>query len=107
MSDGRHRIMGASAIVASWLFVVAIGVVVLAVFNPTVPTASIVFEAVSAGSGVGLTKGLTGSTANGATKVVLTMMMLAGRIEMTSFIVLLLRPAVSMHRSGALASADR
>lgn len=98
VDDARHRIMGAASILGSWFSILVVAVVVLTVFNPVVATADIVFDTVSAGSGVGLSTGLADDTANGATKGFLTMLMLAGRVEMTAFIVLLLRPIIELRR---------
>ena len=94
VDDARHRIMGASAIIATWVSIIVIGSVVLAVFNPDTATADLVFDSVSAGSGAGLSRDVAGADANGATKGVLAVLMLAGRVEMTAFVVLVFSPIV-------------
>jgi trk system potassium uptake protein len=98
--DVAHdRIMGAATIVVVWLAMLAVGSVILAVHNPAWPLADVVFEAISAGSGVGLSSGLTSATADAATKATLAALMLAGRVEMTAFVVMALAPFVeARHR---------
>lgn len=96
--DARHRIMGAASIVVTWLLLVAIGAVILAVHNPTLPASDMLFEVFSAGSGVGLSSGVTGSDADAATKVTLTVLMIAGRVEMTAFVVMLAMPIARLRQ---------
>ena len=96
VDDARHRIMGAAAIIATWIAIVGIGTTILAEFNPDVPAQDLLFDAVSAGSGVGLSRNVAGADANGATKSVLTVLMLAGRVEMTAFVILLFKPLTTI-----------
>jgi trk system potassium uptake protein TrkH len=91
--DARARIVGASALVVTWMCVLAVGVVILATRNRLDPVGDVVFEAVSASSGVGLSSSLTGADNDAVTKATLIVLMLAGRVEMTAFIVLVTMPA--------------
>jgi Trk-type K+ transport system membrane component len=56
--DARVRVFGASALVVTWLSTLAIAVVVLTARNRAEPVGDVVFEAVSAASGVGLSASL-------------------------------------------------
>lgn len=93
--DARLRIMGAASIVVTWLSIVAAAAVALAVHNPTVPISDLLFEVFSAGSGVGLSSGVADHSNDATTKVVLSAVMLAGRVEMTAFVVLIASPFFS------------
>jgi len=93
-SDARHRIMGAAAIISTFLSAIVVGSVIMAVSNRAVGVGSIVFEAISAASGVGLSHDVANAGANSATKATLTVLMFAGRVEMTALIVLVLRPLI-------------
>ena len=94
VADARHRIMGAAAIISTFLAAIVVGSVVLAVANRDVAVGSVVFEAISAASGVGLSHDVANADANAATKATLTVLMFAGRVEMTALIVLVLRPII-------------
>ncbi|WP_420453680.1 potassium transporter TrkG [Ilumatobacter sp.] len=104
--DARHRIMGAAAIVVTWLMIVSIGTVVMAAHNPNLAISDVLFEAFSAGSGVGLSSGLTAETLDATTKLTLSTLMLAGRVEMTAFVVLLVGPFVKAADSATSSSID-
>ena len=96
VDDARHRIMGAAAIVATWITIVGLATTILAELNPAIPTQDLLFDAISAGSGVGLSRDVAGADATGATKGILTLLMLAGRVEMTAFVVLLFKPVIAV-----------
>jgi len=106
VDDARHRIMGAAAIVATWITIMAIGTVFLGVFNPDAASGDILFDSISAGSGAGMSRGITDADANGATKGALTLLMLAGRVEMTAFVVLLFKPIIHLRGTVGEPSAD-
>jgi len=94
----RYRIMGAGSIVVTWLLVTMIGSIVMAVHNRETPFNDVLFEAISAGSGVGLSSGLTDADLDATTKLTLSVLMLAGRVEMTAFLMLLAAPFVTLVR---------
>lgn len=96
VADARHRIMGAASIVVTWLLLISVATIVLTVHNPALPASDMLFEAFSAGSGVGLSSGVTGADADAATKATLTVLMLAGRVEMTAFVVLVAAPVAKL-----------
>ncbi len=87
--------MGAASIVSLWPAMVAVASVVLAVADRVTPIGVAVFEALSAGSGVGSSRAVTDHLANAATKITLVVTMLAGRVEMAAFVVLFARPSTS------------
>jgi len=88
----RNRIAGAASIAMLWLVTVTTATLLLAVANRSTPLDDIVFEAISASSGVGLSSGLAVDSANGATKSILTILMLAGRVEIVAFVIIGLKP---------------
>ena len=87
--------MGAASIVSLWPAMVVVASVVLAVADRMAPVGVVVFEALSAGSGVGSSRAVSDHLANAATKITLVVTMLAGRVEMAAFVVLLARPFTS------------
>lgn len=90
--DARQRVLGAAVLVVTWVFVVAIGTIVLAANNRIEPVADIAFDVVSATSGVGLSSSFTDVELDAVSKATLSLLMLAGRVEITAFLVLLASP---------------
>lgn len=90
--DARRRVLGAAVLVVTWVLVVVVGTVVLAANNRIVPVADIAFDVVSATSGVGLSSSFTDAELDAASKATLSLLMLAGRVEITAFLVLLVTP---------------
>lgn len=97
--EARHRMMGAASIAFTWLVVVVIGTVVIAVHNPSLPAGDLLFETFSATSGAGLSSGISNVDSDTATKATLIALMLAGRVEMTAFIVLVFAPVLHARRA--------
>ncbi len=104
--DARVRVFGASALVVTWLSTLAIAVVVLTARNRAEPVGDVVFEAVSAASGVGLSASLAGADSDAVTKAILSMLMLAGRVEITAFLVLATMPVRSLVRTASTSDAS-
>jgi trk system potassium uptake protein TrkH len=105
--DARVRVFGAAALMTTWLLTVCVGVVVLATVNRTVPVGDVVFETVSAGFGVGLSASLTSADNDAITKATLSVLMLAGRVEITAFLVLLIAPVARVERAVSAARTAR
>jgi len=96
--DARVRVFGASALIVTWLAVLAVGVIILAARNRLDPVGDVLFEAVSAASGVGLSSAVTAADNDAVTKATLSTLMLAGRVEMTAFVVLATMPVRALTR---------
>lgn len=77
VQDARHRIMGPASIVSLRLAMVVVASVIVAVANRATPVGAVVFEAVSAGSGVGSSRGATEHLANATTKITLIVVLVA------------------------------
>lgn len=90
--DARVRVFGAAAIATTWFATLATGTIFLVSFNPLETFSACLFESISARSGVGLSSGLTDNTLDTGSKIVLSLMMILGRVEITAIVILVTQP---------------
>lgn len=89
-ADAHGRARAATVLAISWALLAGVGVLALAhCVGPEVHLQQIVFETLSAQSGVGLSAGITGPDLPLSGKVVLMLLMWMGRLEIVPAMVLL------------------
>lgn len=85
--EALRRIVGAGVIISVWIASLFVGVVLLRATVDEGMT-DLLLETASAMSGTGLSSGVTSAELETAPKVVLSLLMLTGRLEITAFIAL-------------------
>ncbi|MGF1480036.1 MAG: TrkH family potassium uptake protein [Cyanophyceae cyanobacterium] len=88
--EANDRVRGASVLSLLWLAMLFLGTVILLhVVSPQYSTVDVFFEAASALGGVGLSTGITGPDLHWLGKVMLTVYMWMGRLEIIPVLILL------------------
>jgi trk system potassium uptake protein TrkH len=87
--EGHRQLQAAAQLTFLWIAAIAIGVVVLLHTAPSgYKLGDVVLEVTSAQSNVGLSSGITGPTMSTWAKMMLSLNMLTGRMELIPFLLL-------------------
>lgn len=84
----------AGGFVLLWMSTLLAGVITVSVLEPTARTMHVLFDVTSSLSNVGLDAGVVGGDLGSTTKIVFTVLMLVGRLEILGLVVLLRAPFV-------------
>ena len=95
VTRGRRQIRRAGSMLALWICTLAVGSLLLMILLPEQNPHHVVFEAVSATGGVGLSTGVTRASLPPAAKLILVALMWMGRLEIVAILALVCQP---LHR---------
>lgn len=90
--DARRNIQSAAVFTLLWLLVIVVATALLSLPQANDDFAAVLFDASSALSGVGLSSGFTGADLTTSSKLLLIVMMWAGRLEIIAVVILLATP---------------